>query len=599
MDSFKSKYSCRRVKFSTKRLKKRKCTFYGLTKQEKCVNIDLNNVNSNGVNMTDSVDNVDSESVFASVSKRKVKPIIVQSKHSKCVSGYRFVDMEILASVFDKLGCPECVQPMLSLIENKKSCKGFASKLSICCICGFKLDFYTSKNVEGYDVNKRVVYAMRTLGQGQTGLHRFATLMNMPRGICNKSYNVIVHKLVTAAQTVSNETIHEAVQELREGKSPDEIVDIGVSVDGTWQKRGYSSHNGVTAALSIKNGKVLDVKALSRKCKICDENQNILNSKQQNQAEFKTHVCNKNYDGSASGMETVGAVNIFNRSLEKFKLRYTEYLGDGDSKSYTTVKSTYKDVEVIKLDCVGHFQKRIGSRCRQLKKQVKGLNGKGRLTNAIIDRLQNHSGISIRQNCGNFKGMRSSGLASLFHVASSSKNNYHYPHCPVGKDSWCKYNRDKANGTNEYKPGIGLPIDIILKLKPIYVELTSDSYLSRLLHGKTQNQNESFNAMIWSRIPKSKYVSLTQLKFGLYDAIGAFNIGIKSSILIFEKLLMIPGQHTISSCNYLNRRRIRMSEYKNKDTIKKRRKILRGRKHKKSDKFDQKEGNMYKAGFHD
>ena len=185
----------------------------------------------------------------------------------------------------------------------------------------------------------------------------------------------------------------------------------------------------------------------------------------------------------------------------------------------------------------------------------------------------------------------------MHHV--SSKNNYHYPHCPVGKDSWCKYNRDKANGTNEYKPGIGLPIDIILKLKPIYVELTSDSYLSRLLHGKTQNQNESFNAMIWSRIPKSKYVSLTQLKFGLYDAIGAFNIGLKSSILIFEKLLMIPGQHTISSCNYLNRRRIRMSEYKNKDTIKKRRKILRGRKHKKSDKFDQKEGNIYEAGFHD
>ena len=60
--------------------------------------------------------------------------------------------------------------------------------------------------------------------------------------------------------------------------------------------------------------------------------------------------------------ERLGAVKIFNRCLEKFKLWYTEYFGDGDSKSYTTVKITYNDVEVIKLDCIGHFQKRIGSR---------------------------------------------------------------------------------------------------------------------------------------------------------------------------------------------------------------------------------------------
>ncbi|XP_047122418.1 uncharacterized protein LOC124805915 [Hydra vulgaris] len=344
---------------------------------------------------------------------------MVPSGNSKCVSGYRFIDLEILASIFDKLGCPECLRPsQLSLSENKKSCKGYASNLSLNCVCGFKLDFDTSKNVAGFDINKRLVYAMRTLGQGQAGLHRFAALMNIPKGLCNKSYNVIVQNLATAAQTVAVETINKAVQELREGKSLNEILDIGVSVDGTWQKRGFNSHNGVTAALLIKNGKVLDVEALSRKCKICDKNQDVGNSKQQLTAK-KSHICNKNYEGSASGMETVGAIKIFNRFL-RFNLRYTEYLGDGDSKSYTSVKNTYKGIEVIKLDCIGHFQKRIGSRCRQLKKQVKGLNGKGGLTSATIDWLQNYFGICIRQNCGNLEGMRSSALASLFHVASSS-----------------------------------------------------------------------------------------------------------------------------------------------------------------------------------
>ena len=100
-----------------------------------------------------------------------------------------------------------------------------------------------------------------------------------------------------------------------------------------------------------------------------------------------------------------------------------------------TVKSTYKDVEVTKFDSIGHFQKRIGSHRWQVKKQVKGLSGKGRLTKAAIDRLQNYYGISIRQKCGNLEGMRSSAFASLFHIATSSKDNCHYPHCPMGKDS--------------------------------------------------------------------------------------------------------------------------------------------------------------------
>ena len=73
--------------------------------------------------MKDSV-NIESESVYESASKRKVKPVIVPSKNSKCVSGYRFIDTEIFAPIFDKLGCPECLRPsLLSLNENIKSCK--------------------------------------------------------------------------------------------------------------------------------------------------------------------------------------------------------------------------------------------------------------------------------------------------------------------------------------------------------------------------------------------------------------------------------------------------------------------------------------------
>ena len=93
---------------------------------------------------------------------------------------------------------------------------------------------------------------------------------------------------------------------------------------------------------------------------------------------------------------------IFERSEEKNKLRYTEYYGDGDSKGFTQVESTYKDkgVNIVKKECVGHVQKRVGTALRKLKKQKKGLAGRGKLTDAMIDRLQNYYGIAIRSNVG-------------------------------------------------------------------------------------------------------------------------------------------------------------------------------------------------------
>ena len=66
-----------------------------------------------------------------------------------------------------------------------------------------------------------------------------------------------------------------------------------------------------------------------------------------NQLEYvngkNSHVFTFNYTGSATGMET-GAHQIFSRSIDKYKLSYSENLGDGDSKSYGTVKDVYNDM---------------------------------------------------------------------------------------------------------------------------------------------------------------------------------------------------------------------------------------------------------------
>jgi len=101
----------------------------------------------------------------------------------------------------------------------------------------------------------------------------------------------------------------------------------------------------------------------------------------------------------------------------------------------------------------------------------------------MIDRLQNYYGIAIRSNVGNLLEMKKAIYASLMHCASSKDRNLHC-YCPEGADSWCRFNRDIANGTKLFKPGPGLPVEIIAELKPIYLRLSEDALLTRCLDGK-------------------------------------------------------------------------------------------------------------------
>lgn len=114
----------------------------------------------------------------------------------------------------------------------------------------------------------------------------------------------------------------------------------------------------------------------------------------------------------------------------------------------------------------------------------KGIGGKGKLTNSLIDKLQNYYGIAIRSNTGDLSGMKSAIYASLFHCVSSKKRNLHN-HCPDGPESWCRYKQDKANNTKLYKPGPGIPDNIIALIKPIYNRLSNDELLNKCLDGKT------------------------------------------------------------------------------------------------------------------
>ena len=136
-------------------------------------------------------------------------------------------------------------------------------------------------------------------------------------------------------------------------------------------------------------------------------------------------------------------------------------------------------------------------------------------------------------------------MAPLFHVSGFHNK------CPKTADTWCLYQRDKLEGTNLYYDKHSLPIDIRKSILPVYNVLCHPDMLPNCLHGKTQNANESFNGMIWNRVPKNVHVGLPVFSLGVYDAIAHCNYGDQATLDTLKSLNIEPGIYTTQGLTLL------------------------------------------------
>ena len=518
--------------------------------------------------------------------------------------GTIFMDLSVLFQVFDNiLKCPECGGEMSSHIDTKKK-NGYSHYIVLQCKsmeCEWEHCFNTSKEQgRSHEVNVRAVLAFREIGRGHSAMTTFSKVMNMSappaRRIVTKIQN---ERLLPTVKLLANDSMVNNAFKVKENAN--EEGECGISIDGTWQKRGHASHNGVVTVISLDSKKCLDAEILSDKCQQCQKWQAKTNDPKYH--EWKaSHNCKVNHTGSANSMETVGALRIFERSVATRGLIYKDMLGDGDSATYNTIvenKPYGEDCIPNKLECIGHVQKRVGSRLRKLKSANKGLKlddgkglaGKGRLTDSKIDVLQNYYGLAIRENLDDVTKMANTIEASLLHVASTDTNPQHHL-CPDGPNSWCGYKRDK----DQYKHKNGIPKSIVEFIKPVFQDLSKTDLLSKCTHGLTQNVNECLNGPIWDRCPKSTYVEKETVALATYLAILKFNDGDISFLKIFSELDIVPGIFTSKGAQDCDNARIRLSAKKSTEKVKKRRKTLRHLRKHYIDNIEDQEGATYEAG---
>ncbi|KAG0436683.1 hypothetical protein HPB47_017817 [Ixodes persulcatus] len=278
-----------------------------------------------------------------SVIERKIA-MMQQEESAKCAEeplglndssepeGYRLIDVSCIKVLMSALLCSECVG---SSLERTESGKGIHFEFVVLCTtCGEVARALHSVNIGDTRLNElaaRIDLSARDSGVSFTKLSHLFTGINLPPPMCLKTAKKVAAKVHDAAVTAAGKVMRSAAQSVRKAKivAKDELLDVCVTFDGTWNKRGHTSH----------------------------------------------------------------------------------------------------------------FGGRCGAGLESLKK-VKGLGGKGKLTNIKIKKPTNYYACALKDNAPDVTAMQRKVYASLLHSYSTDEEPRHSA-CPTGMDSWHHFNRSK------------------------------------------------------------------------------------------------------------------------------------------------------------
>ena len=263
----------------------------------------------------------------------------------------------------------------------------------------------------------------------------------------------------------------------------------------------------------------------------------------------------------------------------------------------------------MKLDCIGHVQKRAGTALREFRKKIAGklkdglpVGGrKHRLTDSCIDKLQKYYGNAIRRNViagdisseqarQHIKNMQNDSMAVLYHSCNNDNKERH-KFCPSGKDSRCRF---KRTGSFENKDHHLDPIFLEL-LEPVFRRLSSESLLRRCLPGFSQNNNESINSLVWMRAPKHKFYGPQRVEMAAIGAIIQFNEGASGKHLVMEKAGISFGKHSERGSAQKDTKRIYNAKQKSSQKQRKATKKIRVAKLRAEEERKSVEGTSYGA----
>lgn len=471
---------------------------------------------------------------------------------------YIIVNFHELTKLFVNLKCSHCDEQTLKLELGNKL--GFSYNLNLTCSsCAKKLcAVQTSNDRKGNtvpDINLRITHAFFHIGKGYSAVEKFCMIMNI-LPFSSRTFSNCTKLLHSANAVASSNILKDVHYEVKcayrkDSLIPLDVTDIGVSFDGSWLTRGFSSLIGIGCVIDILTGYVIDYEIMSKVCRHCEVAKSDFG---ESSAEYSIwydghkSVCDINHAGSSASMEMEAALMLWRRST-LLGFQYSTLLSDGDCKTfnYLREKKVYGDnIEIKKEECINHVSKRLGTALRLVVKESRargitlGGKGHGSLKETTIKKLTSYYQKAIIRNKGNPAAMKNDIYATLYHSISSDLKPQHSK-CPTGEDSWCFYNSAVAKGDSpgSHKLHVGTPLkeSTLPFILPIYQRLASDELLERCINCGTQNANECLHSMIWAKCPKETFVYKQRVKHAVMEAICEYNKGTSRSIREIQKAL--------------------------------------------------------------
>ncbi|GFN97405.1 tigger transposable element-derived protein 2 [Plakobranchus ocellatus] len=190
------------------------------------------------------------------------------------------------------------------------------------------------------ETNRRAVLTCLTLGLGHAGLTKLAEGLGSS-SMHDKTYRTHLTAITDKNAAVKDDLLTQARQKVMEyyrREEPNAFGDDGIL------------NVGLLESVTMEPGQNL--------CATVGER-----LRQQNKTAYEEWLeshrtsgrCTRNYEGSSGGMEMGGALTMWRRSMDH-GMRYTTFVGDGDTKTFSALAAAkpYETVAVEKEECVNH-----------------------------------------------------------------------------------------------------------------------------------------------------------------------------------------------------------------------------------------------------
>ncbi|EFN75415.1 hypothetical protein EAI_06978 [Harpegnathos saltator] len=102
-------------------------------------------------------------------------------------------------------------------------------------------------------------------------------------------------------------------------------------------------------------------------------------------------------------------------------------------------------------------------------------------------------------------------------------------------------------------------------LEPIYGDLSRPELLNRCKGSNTQNNNESYNGLLWHFAPKHLHSGLKTIELANFFAVAIFNEGFQAILKAFETMGVIIRP---SAKDYAEKRDMKVAEKRHREASK-------------------------------